>query len=158
MRFPRERCGFSSVSGKRFLICFWIKAPMHHEVRLKTSDFEKLLQPHVISRDLTWVQDTLPRTSLRWSDGVGSRCLMKLVHSSSILIQFWSLSGFWKRQLSPFWIEFVFLRPPGVEETKLWVEPIHVPHVEEVIGVADAKVPEHWIFFLSTIQQRWFSK
>ena len=88
---------------------FWIKAPMHHEVPLKTSDFEKLLQPYVISRGLTWVQDTLPRTSLRWSDGVGSRCLMKLVHNSSILIQFWSLSGFLKKTIITFlnWVCFL---------------------------------------------------
>ena len=35
---------------------------------------------------VTWVHERLPRTSLAWWDGVGSRYLMKLVHSSSILI------------------------------------------------------------------------
>ena len=35
---------------------------------------------------VTWVHERLPRTSLAWWDGVGSRCLMKLVHNSNILI------------------------------------------------------------------------
>ena len=35
---------------------------------------------------VTWVHERLPRTSLAWWDGVGSRYLMKLVHNSNILI------------------------------------------------------------------------
>ena len=42
----------------------------------------------------------------------------------------------------PFWVEFVGLGPPGVQETKLRVESIHVPHVEKVICVADTKIPD----------------
>lgn len=52
---------------------------------------------------------------------------------------------FWAFQ--PFWVEFVCLGPPGVEQTKLCIEPIHVPHVEEVICVADTKVPDQHLLF-----------